>query len=53
MHVALVKLKITRKKSFTYSEKSQTDRQAFIDALSLIPEHKRVYIDECGIKKKI
>ncbi|MDR2699558.1 MAG: hypothetical protein LBC12_01890, partial [Nitrososphaerota archaeon] len=24
---------------------------SLLDALSLIPEHKRVYIDECGIKK--
>ncbi|MDR2699907.1 MAG: hypothetical protein LBC12_03740 [Nitrososphaerota archaeon] len=53
MYNVLVKLKITRKKSLMYSEKSETDRQVFLEALSKIPEEKRSYIDEWGIKKAL
>jgi hypothetical protein len=53
MYNALVKLKITRKKLFTYSEKSETDRQAFLETLSVVPIENCVYIDECGIKKDL
>jgi hypothetical protein len=53
MYNAIVKLKIIRKKSLTCSEKSETDRQVFLGALSEIPGEKRSYIDEWGIKKAL
>jgi len=42
-------LKITLKKTFTYSEKSEGQRRKFTSALKKVPSKKRVYVDESGI----
>ena len=44
-------LGITRKKkTFTYSEKSEVKREEFLREVERIPEEDRVYVDESGIK---
>jgi hypothetical protein len=45
------KLGITRKKTFTYSEKSEKERDAFLSDIAKIPKEKRIYVDECGINE--
>ena len=42
----------TKKKSFTYEEKSEETRQEYVDKLAEIPEKKRVYGDESGVNKQ-
>ena len=46
---AIKKLKLTYKKTFTYSEKSEEKRAEFLDKIKAIPAEKIVYIDESGI----
>jgi hypothetical protein len=47
------KLGVTRKKTFTYSEKSEKEREAFLKGIVKIPDEKRVYVDECGINERL
>jgi transposase len=54
VHNRLKKLKITvKKKTFTYSEKSESDRAEYLEKLEKIPETERVYVDECGVHKHL
>jgi len=44
---ALEKFNITRKKkTFTYSEKSEREREEFTARLKRVPQNKRAYVDE-------
>ena len=45
----LKRLKITRKKTLTYSEKSEEKRAVFLKRLKRVPIANRVYLDEMGI----
>jgi transposase len=38
----------SKKKTFTYSEKSEEKRTEYLKELEKIPENKRVYVDESG-----
>ena len=49
---ALQKLIITRKKSFTYREKSEENRQEYLGELTEIPYRKLIYVDESGINNQ-
>jgi predicted DNA-binding protein YlxM (UPF0122 family) len=49
IHKMFKRLGITYKKTFTYSEKSEEEREAFLQRIARIPEKKRIYVDECGI----
>jgi transposase len=49
VYYAFENLNITRKKTFTYYEKSQEKRAEYIAKLKRVPLNKRVYIDESGI----
>lgn len=42
-----------KKKTFTYSEKSEEKRAEFLEKLEKVPEHKQIYVDECGIHKHL
>jgi hypothetical protein len=42
-------LKITYRKTFTYSEKFKEDRAEYLKQLEKIPVEKRTYVYECGI----
>jgi transposase len=53
IHNRLKQMKITYKKTFTYSEKSEEKRAAYLKELANIPVRKRVYVDECGIHKHL
>jgi transposase len=49
-----VSLKITRKKkTFTYTERSEEARAAYVEELKKIPENRRAYVDECGIREDL
>ena len=37
------------KKTFTYSEKPEKEREVFLNRIAKTPEEKRVYVDACGI----
>jgi transposase len=39
----------TKKKSFTYYEKSEAKRSEYISKLKRVPVNERVYVDECGV----
>jgi hypothetical protein len=41
------------KKTFTYSEKSEKEREAFLKEIAKIPDEKRVYVDDCGINERL
>jgi transposase len=41
------------KKTFTYSEKSEEKRQAYLNEVDKIPEEDRVYVDESGINEHL
>lgn len=46
---ALRRMGITlKKKTFTYSEKSEEEREEYLKNLEKVPEEKRVYVDESG-----
>jgi transposase len=47
------KLGVSRKKTFTDSEKSEKEREEFLKQIAKIPEKKRVYVDECGINEHL
>jgi hypothetical protein len=47
-----VKLGIIRKKTFTYSEKSEEEGKPYVTAVAEISEENRVYGDEWGIKER-
>ena len=49
IYYALEKLTITRKKPFTYGEKSEQERAKFATRLKRVPPSKRVYVDESDI----
>ena len=49
IHKMLKNLALRVKKTFTYSEKPEKEREAFLNRIAEIPEEKRVYVDECGI----
>jgi transposase len=53
VHIMFVEIGITRKKTFAYSEKSEEKRKRYVTDSSRMPEEKRVYADECGIKKRL
>jgi hypothetical protein len=53
IHKTFEKLGVTRKKTFTYSEKSEKEREAFLKEIAKIPDKKRVYVDECGINEHL
>jgi transposase len=54
IHNRLKNQKITvKKKTFTYSEKSEEDRSKYLEELEKIPEHLRVYVDESGVHKHL
>jgi hypothetical protein len=38
-----------KKKTFTYSEKSEQERAEFAERLKRVPQNNRVYVDESGI----
>jgi hypothetical protein len=44
------KLGVTRKKTFTCSEKA---REEYLKQITGIPKENRVYVDECGIKEHL
>jgi hypothetical protein len=46
---ALAKLGITRKKAFTYYEKSEERRAAYTAEIKRVPQRKRVYGDASGV----
>lgn len=46
-------MNITLKKTFTYSEKSESARAAYLEKIEKIPEEKRVYVDESGVEKHL
>ena len=49
VHCALEKLNITRKKSFTYYEKSELKRAGYRVRIRRVRRSKRVYADESGV----
>jgi transposase len=53
IHKRLKKMKITRKKTFTYSEESEEKRREYLEKLEKIPVHLRVYVDESGVHKHL
>jgi transposase len=52
IRLALNKLGITGKKTFYYKERDEWKREEFLEKVALVPDDKRVYIDECGILKE-
>jgi hypothetical protein len=46
-------LGITRKKTFTYSGKSEERRKGYLKNIRRIPEENRVYVDESGINSDL
>ena len=42
-----------KKKTFTYSEKSEEARQEYLIELEKVPKDKRVYLDETGINRAL
>jgi len=50
---ALEKLKIKRKKHFTYHEKSEEKHSKYTEKLSRIPQEKRVFVNKHSFTKGI
>jgi hypothetical protein len=46
-------LNLLIKKTFTYSEKSESKRKQFLEELKKIPLKQRVYADESGIQQDL
>jgi transposase len=53
IHKTFKKLGITRKKTFTYSGKSEERRGECLNNIGHIPEENRVYVDESGINSDL
>jgi transposase len=49
IHKMFKRLGVTYKKTFTYSEKSEEEREAFFTSNCRDTGKKRVYVDDCGI----